>query len=62
MKAKFTRDFIPLGKTQEKKPFTRKPKINKPLAIRKYGPQQDLLKTVNRTIEKLNPNKDETAG
>ena len=51
--AKFTRDFLSLGKQQEKKPFTTKPKLNKPLAMRNMGPKQTLLKTIQQTQEKL---------
>lgn len=50
---KFTRDFLSLGKQQEKKPFTTKPKLNKPLAMRNMGPKQTLLKTIKQTQEKL---------
>lgn len=59
-KAKFTRDLLSVGKHQEKKPFTTRPKINKPLQMRNMGPKQTLLNTVIKTQEKLeDPKKDD---
>jgi len=49
---------LSLGKQQEKKPFTTKPKVNKPLAMRNMGPKQTLLKTIQQTQEKLEKPKD----
>jgi len=56
--AKFTRDFLSLGKQQEKNLFTTKPKVNKPLAMRTMSPKQTLLKTILQTQEKLEKPKD----
>jgi len=52
-KVDFSKDFIVLSKNQKKKPFTLKPKLNKPFAIRKKAPIQSLLDKVEKLHDKL---------
>ena len=53
---RFTKDLIPVGKQQEKKPFTLKPRLNNALAWRNRGIKQTLLQSVKvaDTIENMN--------
>ena len=52
----FTKDLIPVGKVQEKKTFTLKPRLKKALAWRKRGPKLSLLQSVKvvEELEKMN--------
>ena len=53
---KFTKDLIPVGKQQEKTPFTLKPRLKNALAWRNRGLKQTLLHSVKITdvIENMN--------
>jgi len=50
---KFTKDFIPLGKDQNKTVYTLHPRITKRKILRRRDPSLNMLESINQLQDKI---------